>query len=227
MRPDLICAWPKHLDYPLFRKFIHDNRDRFSKVILVLTNMNIEEDYSQFLQEVMGSDRVSLIVNDPVTADKDWRNVAMNKALELSDAESIWFTEQDFQPLDGFWNCVNQLTKTHDVVAALVDGTRMHPCSIFIKRSVLDKTSKDFSANPPEYDHFGHIQKDIEALGEWASIPSIYWYHMNGLSQNMHLLQIGEDPNYNPSEFKRYCLKCLSEKIHPDFKELFEWYLEE
>ena len=54
MKPDLIESWPQHLDYPLHRKFIKENRDRFAKVIIVFTAMNAQGDYREFVKNIRG-----------------------------------------------------------------------------------------------------------------------------------------------------------------------------
>lgn len=230
MKPDLIVAHPKHLLYPLWNKYIRENRDRFTKVIIVMTDMSVPIDYTQYLKDWFASNDVTIIANDPVTAQDDWRNIAVNKGLSLSDSEWVLFTEQDFLPEFGFWNAVYFMAslkngKAYDFIDIKQDS-RIHPCFILIKRSTLDKTSKDFSANPPHYDHFGKIQKDLEETqASECTILGLY-EHMNGLSQNLYLLQIGEEPNYRPEDFKEYCRKCLElPDLHPDFRELFSWYL--
>lgn len=228
MKPDIVISWPTHLDYPLWREFIHENRNCFEKVIVILTQMNAGHDYRPWLQGALDKDGVISVTNDIVEGKDDWRNIAVNKGLSLSNAEWVWFTEQDFLPSKNLWEEL-QNAPVSDIYYASQDG-RMHPCCIFIKRDVLNKTSRDFSANPPSHDHFGQLQKD---LMNWdpplvASVinPKLYT-HMNGLSQNMYLLQIGQEPNYEPDKFKEYCQKCLqiTLPIHPEVEALMENYL--
>lgn len=234
-RPDLVCCWPEHLDYPLWRKFIHDNRSRFSKVIVVFTNMNTKLDsYKTFVIEAMLKDQIIFVDNNQVAADQDWRSVATNKGLTLSDNEWVWFWEQDFTPKFKFWDVLDEHLSENDLAYINVE-TRMHPACLLIKRTVLDQTSKDFSVHPPEYDHFGKIQIELESNTpplRWLQIMPHLYHHMNGLSQNMYLLQIGEEPNYNKEEFKEYLKACLKSKyegniLHPDFVELAKWYIDE
>lgn len=230
MKPDLLCVWPIHLDYPLYRKFLHDNRERFAKVIVVFTQMNTGKDYSEWVRQELNKDGVISIYNDEVLSG-DWRNVAVRKGLSYSDAEWVFFTEEDFIPDPNFWGEfeIAMQTKSIDVIGVKQD-TRLHPCCIFIKRSVLDKTSKDFSAHPPEHDHFGQIQKDLmnfdPPLTAFTINPKLYT-HMNGLSQNLYLLMVGEQPNYEPEKFRKYCQKCLQLDlpIQPDIKKLMEDYI--
>lgn len=230
IKPDLLCVWPTHLDYPLYRKFLHDNRDRFAKVIVVFTQMNTGKDYSEWVRQELNKDGIISTYNDEVLSG-DWRNVAVRKGLSYSDAEWVFFTEEDFLPGPNFWSEFDLVmqTKSIDVMGAYQD-MRLHPCCIFIKREVLDKTSKDFSAHPPEHDHFGQIQKDLmnfdPPLTAFTINPKLYT-HMNGLSQNLYLLMVGEQPNYEPEKFRKYCQKCLQLDlpIEPHIKELMEDYV--
>ncbi len=226
--PDLVCAWPLHLDYPLFRQFIQKERKRFNKVIVVFTQMNAgTANYQPFVTDSLAPFKVTIVRSDEPKAGKDWRNVAVNKGLSVSTSPWIYFTEQDFTPLEGFWKEVGDLYKRTDVFGAFQEG-RLHPCCIFIKRELLDKTSKDFGAYPDAgLDHFGKLQKQIESKTIMGVIFPRYWKHLNGLSQNMYMLQKGETPNYNPSEFREYTRACLDSKIPmpADLQELFKKYL--
>jgi hypothetical protein len=227
IRPDLIVAWPSHLDYPLWREFIHNNRDRFAKVIVILTQMNTGNDYRPWLQEQLNKDGIISITNDQVLASEDWRNVAVNKGLGLSDAEWVWFTEPDFFPQVGFWNVIYAFMWQYRA-AGVKQDQRLHPCSLFLKRSLLNELDKNFGVTKDRLDHFGLIQEQLEEKKEYvAIIMSDYWTHLNGLSQNMFLLQIGEQPNYEPEKFKEYCQKSLqiSLPIHPEIKKLMEEYI--
>lgn len=227
MKPDILVAWPVHLDYPLFRKFIHDNRDRFSKVIVIFTQMNAGKDYRTWLQEEFNKDGIISITNDIVEAKDDWRNLAVNRGLSYSDAEWIWFTEQDFFPQEGFWDVVETLSKSTDVLGYFQEN-RLHPCCIFIKRDCLGKTNHNFGVVKDKLDHFGQIQKDLdENKVPIGIISSYYGQHLNGLSQNMYLLQCGEQPNYEPEKFKEYCRKCLQIDlpIQPEVKKIMEDYI--
>lgn len=224
-KPDIVIAHPSHLQYPLWQKFIHENRDRFGKVIIVFTKMNADTgDYRKFVQDAMSIDTVTCLDNDEVRADQDWRDVAVNRALKYSNSEWVLFTEQDFFPLEEFWEEVERQSKENDIFGAVIQD-RLHPCCIFAKREVIEKTSKNFGVVKDKLDHFGVFQQEV---GSFSAIPERYWYHMNGLSQNLYMLQKGDEPNFGINEFKEYCERCLeSEYIHEDFRELFLWYLNE
>ena len=225
--PDIIVSWPVHLDYPLWRQFIHDNRSRFENVIVVFTQMNAGRDYRPWLKEQLSKEGIICMDNNVIEANQDWRDVAINKGLGESHTKWIFFTEQDFFPQEGFWDVVDTLSKSTDVVGYFQEG-RLHPCCIFIKRKLLNTTSRYFGVVKDKLDHFGQIQKELDEKNIPIGIISPYYgYHLNGLSQNMFLLQIGEKPNYEPEKFKEYCQKCLQIDlpIHPEIKKLMEEYL--
>lgn len=222
--PDLIVCWPRHMDFPLWRTQLHRDRDRFSKVLVVFTDMNVAGlDYREFIKDAMKEDDVMFLDNDPVSGDQDWRNVATNKALLYSDSEWVFFTEQDFFWNQGFWNEVFKKDNEYKVVKV---GDRVHPCCIIIKRSLLDNTCLDFSVIRDVSDHFSRIQNDLSHLFVQV-IPEKFWIHMGGLSQNLRFLQLGtfQDIAYNKEEFRNFCIGSLP-NAHPDFKAWFNEYLE-
>lgn len=221
---DLIECWPEHLDYPLHRKFLKEHRMKFDKVIIVFTKMNADTgDYREWVKQEMADDGITFLDNDPVAGDQDWRNVAVNKGLKESTANWVLFLEQDFIPREGFWLEVSRNIQMHyDAFGVNADG-RLHPCCIFAKRSLIEKTSKNFGVVKDKSDHFGVFQSEIS---NYTHIDPETYYHMNGLSQNLYLLQKGQVPNFRPEEFKQYCAdSILCGNIHPDFKELFKSYL--
>lgn len=227
IKPDLIVCHPQHLDYPLFRQQIRDNRDRFKKVIVVFTNHNVGRDYRSFVREAMKQDDIDFIDNRAVGGEQDWRNIATNLALSKSNSKWVFFTEQDFFWEDGFWDQVYLNSKSVNYMSVLVQG-RVHPCCIIITRSAINKTSKDFSVTKDVSDHFGKIQRDLEGK-PCFSIPANLWLHLGGLSQNMHILMNGGTVEYMPEAFMEYVNKCLyvSVPMHEDFINLFKSYQEQ
>jgi len=204
IKPDVVVCWPRNCDYPLWRQFIRDNRSGFNLVIVVFTETNQGQNYREFIRNAMQKDYVLFIENRQITGDQDWRNIAVNSSLLQSyNAEWVWFTEQDFIITDPvyFWGFVEKAANAGNEVIAVKDAERMHPCCIFIKRGALNRTSKNFAANPPSHDHFGQIQKDIEALKLKIKIIDKGFLHLNGLSHNMTLLESGQVPNYYPDIF--------------------------
>ena len=221
MIPDIVVTWPLNCDYPLWRQFIRDNRSYFNEIIIGFHNTHTKDNYSQFVENAMRYDYIHTFnVREPMPGE-DWRNLSVNAGLLHSyNADWIWFTEQDFYPKDTFWNEVTEHeTNNCDVIAAY-DRDRMHPCCIFVKRSILEKTQKQFGILVDKADHFYQFQKDIENMGcKIGKINPDTYYHYNGLSQNWYLASIGEKPNYHLPEFIDYLTQCLRVMVplHEDF----------
>jgi hypothetical protein len=215
---DIIVSWPRNTDYPLWRQFIHDYRERFNLVVVVFTETNHGDDYRGFVRDAMAADWILFADSLNVPPGRDWRDVAIKLALLQSyNSQWVWFTEQDFRPLDGFWDEIEEFEKLGVRAIGVRQGERLHPCSLFMRRDLLGEIHKDFSANPPEYDHFGYIQKQLEKTVEPIGITDPkYWNHMNGLSHNMRLLSDGQQPNYEPNVFSNYLAGCLNVTVPLD-----------
>lgn len=224
LKPDLIVSWPRHMDYPLWRQCIHEERGRFAKVIAVLTNMNVDKDYSNFIEQAMAGDGVTFITVPPAGSKEDWRNVAVRRALKESNAPWVWFTEQDFIWNTGFWECVGEASEKYSYMAAMV-GDRVHPCCIFLRRDILNKTNKDFSVIRDVSDHFSRIQNDLTKEPRFE-VPQELWFHFGGLSQNMLLLMQGSRELYLPHDFTAYVRACqrVTVPMHEDFMRIFNSY---
>lgn len=229
MSIDVIVTWPRNTDYPLWRKFIKDNRFRFERVIVVFMETNQGEDYREFLRDVLSKDDVLCIDSPLVNGGEDWRNIAVNEGLRESlNSEWVWFTEQDFFVNEGFWDVMSKIMDDKKVGSIGVkSGNRLHPCSLFIRRSVLGKTKKDFGARPPEFDHFGQVQKDLEymkAEHDIVILPEAYYLHMNGLSHNMRLVSEGGVANHQREQFLSYLHKCMEAGVplHSSFIRIAE-----
>jgi hypothetical protein len=217
---DVIVSWPENCDFPQWREMIKRERQRFNRVIISVTPAPLGDNYMQFVMNIMSPDYI-LFIDPYMTGGIDWRHTAVKRALVQSyNADWLWFTEQDFYPKDGFWEHVYKAGEDHDVIG-IKQGDRLHPACLFIKRNTLELTSKDFSAKPPEYDHFGQIQKDLELLEiEPAHIPDQYFKHYNGMTHNWRLITENEPPNYCKDEFYDYLRQVLDSGvyIHPTWR---------
>ena len=71
-------------------------------------------------------------------------------------------------------------------------GHYIHPAFLFIKRELLEKTSKDFSARPDKgADHFGLITQELERM----KVP-IWYTQENGFTEEDAFHQGGINMNY-------------------------------
>lgn len=207
---DLIITWPNNCDYPLWRKWLAENSQRFEHVVVVFMESNQGDNYSEFLIENLPGVVIPLF-SPQIQPGQDWRDVAVNFGLSFlknSDAEWVWFTEQDFVPGQMFWVEFEKLKQYGFETIGVMDSERLHPCSLFVKRSVLENTSKDFTAKPPEYDHFGKLQKELTT--NITTIDPQHYHHFAGMSHNWRLVTDGEQPNYKPDEFIEYLKRSLA-----------------
>ncbi len=230
MKPDVIVTWPRSHDYPLWRALMKDQRDHMNEIIVSWMETNQGYDYRPFIVEKLFPDHVMFVQPAPVLPGEDWRHVAVRAALlHTLHSEWIWFTEQDFFPNLGFWDEVDRLAGEGNEVIGIYDQERLHPACLFIKRNILEKTSKRFGIVPNELDHFGLIQKDIEQMDcQKATIDESKYIHMAGLTHNMTLVERGEAPNYKVEQFNEYLrgIISLGIEVDPHWKEMVTAYLD-
>lgn len=211
---DVILTWPRNVDYPLFRQFIKENRDRFGKVIIAFHETNNGYDFRNFISDAMINDRIIFLIPDPDPRD-DWRNQSVNLCLNFSDSKWVWFTEQDFFIDDPgkFWGYVDIIVDKF-CIGGMKVVKRVHPGCLFVKREVLDKTGKNFSVIPGRGDHFSKFQEDIEDMKiPFFEIPADIYHHMAGYSSNFYLFSTGAKPNFYPDEFYKCLKQSLSAKV--------------
>lgn len=231
MKPDLIICWPRNCDYPLWRQFLRDNRGRFNVVIIVFTETHQGDDYRDEIRAAMSKDWVLFADCPPITAGQDWRNVAINHALLQSyNAEWIWFTEQDFiiTDPDAFWDGVNDSVLHGSEFIAVKEGDRIHPCSLFVRRDLLNKTNKDFGIIPDKGDHFKKFTDELMDKCNAHSELLMGYEHMAGLSHNLRLISDGQEPNYKIPQLNKYLSESLSVSVPQieRFRMLVSNYLE-
>jgi len=221
IKPDLIAVWAKNNDFPMWRDFIDNNMARFRKVFVVIMEPNQGFDYSEFFTKELEAIGVTVLKSPLLKPGEDWRDVAIKEALKHSKSSWIWFTEQDFFPKKGFFDEVGSFQKMGCQVVSAYQENRMHPCSIFIRREILDSLKKlDFGIVPDQLDHFGMIQKQLEsrviAIGK---LNPKFYFHFNGFSHNWKLISLGGFAIYEEDKFISHLKKCLKApiNIHPEF----------
>lgn len=207
MTPDVIVCWPRTCDYPLWREFITRERERFAKVIVVFTDHDGPVDYRDFVRWALPD---VTCVDSPERHHRDWRDVAVNHALTLSDAEYVWFTEQDFLITDPtlFWERMDLVRR----VLGFRDETRWHPASLLVQRRLIDRTLRYFGPDP--VDHFYTFSRELDELTLVDQLPTSCFEHLQGLSQNHHLIDNDIDAGvFKRERFRQYLRDCLA--VHP------------
>lgn len=232
---DVIISWPKSMDYPLWREFIKVHAPMyFNRVFIVFTETNLGIDYSDFIQHDLVGDQFCFMYPEPIQDREDWRNQAVNMALDESKANWVWFTEQDlFITAPSFWPIIRLALQKYDVIGYKDGPTRLHPSNLWVKRAVINKTNRDFGIVPDRLDHFARFFTQVRLSG--ALIKHIkeqqdggHFYHMNGLSSNLSLIQKGEKPNYKEDEFKEYIRLSLQAPVQDErYQKMCEDYLNE
>lgn len=217
-KPDLITVWPKSVDYPLFRYNLARYREYFDQVLIAISDNGLTEDYTNFLTNNIKDAHFKFIPR--AAGDQDWRNVAVNTMLEKSQADRVLFIEQDFLIRDERFFEVLLNVNEYDALYYDEDG-RMHPALALVPRHIIDRTSKDFSARPPAYDHFGLFFKEMIQLCNATDLETVGlhdkedYLHLSGLTQNYFA-----KPFHKPNQFLSYNRLCLDlPVVFNEFKE--------
>jgi hypothetical protein len=250
---DLIILGNSHIDYPFFRKFLKDISSEFNKIHYVFTHrtwafvkgkdgnddINSVPDYKEFL-----------IKNLPFVNFKqsyfegalDWRNEAVNLGIEQSKSDGIIFIDNDFH-IDA--NDVINLPFEHDVISHHWGYNRICPSFLYVKRNLIDKTSRFFGTgnfnsvmmldpsknDPPKIknliveesffcDHFFKFTSDLLKLTNdfyFLNENNIKFYHYAGVTHNYRLCQLNElkDLRY-PQEYIEYLKINLKVDVEMD-----------
>lgn len=217
MKPAVVMVHPRHLDYPVSRWNLERFQDYFDGIYVGFSDHHVEnQDLTNFLRDKMPFVHFVEVIR---TGD-DWRNDAVNCILKEVDSEYILFMEQDFLIHDSTF--FEKVLKDDRDFIYFKEDARIHPAFACVKRELIEKTSKDFSATPPG-DHF---YKFFDELPEGVNIDTlgvekrVDYYHMNGLSQNYQCFRYA-DPFYSPANFLYYNFKSLQfPDQHPLFNQI-------
>lgn len=192
---DVISQVCIYNDYPLFRQNLTNYRNKFKKIILYPSRHHGVIDMEEFFRRIFPETWVTGHTIDWTTPGIDWRQEETMPCLALSDAEWVLFMEQDFfcDNWDKLWEDVEKASENADMIGWWSNSAfpYVHPCFLLVKRSMLEKTSKDFRAHPEidGSDHFAMITHDIQKLGgKIVTLQSLGWqnwenaFHMGGLT---------------------------------------------
>ena len=219
IKPCVLVTWPCHVDFPLFRYNLRRFRPYFKDVFVAFTNEGQSINYRQWVINNLPFAQFT----KPFYNKDDWRNDTVNALLTLvTDAEYYLFMEQDFLVNSAsFWDTV--LTTTEPFLYYKEDQ-RIHQAFALVRRDLVERTSKDFSAYPDQgMDHFGKFFKELGELHEGVDIRTLGvkekedFYHLAGTTQNYYCFD-HDQPFYKPDEFLEYnYLSMLMPKQNPDF----------
>lgn len=225
MTIDIIVSWPRWADYPVFRETMRlSERNSYNRLIVSFTGLTDNQVMEAYVRGMLLYAAFTL----PIGARGDWRNVAVNNALAVSDAGHVLFLEQDFfirVPGLFFHKLSCALNEGHEFVGFKEAG-RIHPACLLVSRDKLEHTTLDFSAGEAGHDHFWFVTKELGAITEFKSLESLGlargrdWWHMNGLTHNYDLVRRGEPVTYEKARFALYNLIALRIGSHPDFESL-------
>jgi len=229
MKPDLIVSQPRSVDYPIWRFTIQKCRRDFDQVLVVVHEDHRDLDNREWIRTHFPEGE--LLEADPTLPGQDWRNNCIQPALRKSRSEWVLFMEQDFLPEDDlFFKRVFAKTEDKDVIG-FADGNhwsinvRLHPAFLLLRRELIEKTDKNFSAVWP-WDHFGLFCNELLELSpRFMSLQDLgetKWKHLQGLTSNFCLIASGHPPNFKPHEIADYAQRSLAcnTPIHPEFEKI-------
>lgn len=232
MKPTLLTIWPRAFDFPIWRELVEREKDKFEKIVVVCTNSSKQRDLRPFFKEQMPY--IEFIDIDEDSGKQDWYDEAVNIGLARITSDWVLFLEQDFWFREGFIETILNRINEFEFVC-YKQGSRLHLAFFLGKKEMIDKTLRYFSQVRDRVDCFDLFTMEMQILAnynyktleELGFQDNIDFHHLNGLTQNTHLLSMGLEPNSQPEEFKKYCKRCLEIKsIHPDFKGLFKKYVQ-
>ena len=205
---DVIVTHPRHVDYPVFRHQLQNLKKFVNKIYIVLMSFNMRPDRTVFLKNEFNLLDVEIIEkeHDPK---KDWRDLAVKSALSKSWSDFVLFLEQDF-----FLSSVADFEKIKDTlnekkVIGFFQGNRLHPAFLICHKNAIQKINPNFGVSLGK-DHFDVFSYNLRKHYEVITLESlnIEYRHMNGLTQNMTMLQNNELPSFEIKKFKTYLSEC-------------------
>lgn len=224
---DLVITLPNNVVFTLWSNWITKNQFRFNKVYVALHQKNIEGyDFTEEIKRLLKDVKNVVFIEGINPMDgSDWRNEAINKCLDLSESEYVLFMEPDvFLSTNTVFSLLEKNT-LEDNVCWMTQQGRIHPALLLVPRMYINETDKDFS--PVETDHFGKFTRELKELHyipqtSTGYIPGQLYFHMNGLTQNFTLLELGQVPNHDLPNFIEYCKNSIVFGGSQKYSELVE-----
>ena len=88
MKIDIVICQPRDVLYPWFMRKMNEERHRFGKVIVIMTQQATEHNFTNYIKANIKD--VTVIEEFPYDG-KDWRDSAINEALRQSDGDRVLF----------------------------------------------------------------------------------------------------------------------------------------
>ena len=222
-------TWPSGFDYPLCRLQLSLFKKYFGRVIVA----HYRHGSPDFISFLASAHRDWIFVESAETGEA-WRERCVELALAKSQSESVLFCEQDFfWKEDRFLESVLRWSGSRDTIG-IDQGNRLHPCFLLTKRSLIEKTSKDFSVQGEHLDHFSKFTQELIAGGSFIDLKNIGlfqgkdWYHFSSLTWNLFRIK---DQNlrefHEPENFLIYNYLSRTNRIPQDKRWIaFTYYAE-
>lgn len=190
---DVITQYCVYNDYPIFRYNMQRFRHRFDKIILYPSRHHGYIDLEEWTKKIFPETWVERENIDYGV--QDWRQAETEPLLKHSNAEWLYFAEQDFfvKDWDMFWALIDKTMPKADAIGWWNPTAfpYIHPSCFLIRREVFEKTKKDFRAHPeiPGADHFAMLTRDLEDMNarivKLQDIGYENWtsaFHLGGLT---------------------------------------------
>lgn len=232
MRPDVIVTWPVTCDYPPWRELIKRERARFNRVHVAWSARSGEVDYRELVESDLAG--VADFYDATERGGRDWRDVAVNLALNNSDADWVWFTEQDLLPHDETLLLNLERALLVDTPVGRREDDRWHPSCLLVQREAIERTSRYFGPEPVDHFHTfgrelsknGDAPLDLVRLGVERDVDYV---HLQGLSQNHQLIELGRyDQVFRPDKLAAYLAQArfaTDVELHPTWIEQVNGFL--
>lgn len=208
MKPDVIVSHPRDVLYPWWQRSMAQNRHLFGKLIVIMTQYATPLNFTNYIKAHLPD---AVVIEEYYDDGHDWRNAAINEALNLSDSDRVLFLEQDFLCTPDWLQTVLSIPGE---MTGFYQGERLHPAFLMVSKAILNRTKRDFSVTPDKGDHFYAFTKELEQLGDiWKLQPTPDWHHLSGLTQNYRL----DDQWHNAREFYMYNHLSMRLPQHPSW----------
>lgn len=238
MKKSLVISHITCCDYPLWREWVRKWGVNFFDEILIYFDVQFRHPFFwAFIQQDLAQfPEIKFL--DPVAYEYgvgDWRNVATNELINHATGDWICSIEQDWFTTN--WAKLLQDTQkameTSEMVGWMnyTNNYYIHPAYFFIKRELLEKTSKDFAAHPDidGSDHFATITFDVKKIGgKITTLQDVGYncdfdsnsdcFHLGGVNQNYFYGMTDGFNLHRPEAFLVYNYFCRQAQVAQDPK---------